>query len=523
MCGICGFATTDPARALSEETLLAMRETLAHRGPDDAGVHVDQMCGFAHRRLSIVDLEGGHQPMSNEDGTVWIVHNGEIYNHAELRPELESAGHRYASRSDTETLIHLYEQHGGELVHRLRGMFAFAVWDACAKRLLLVRDRLGIKPLYYTIDGSRILFASEIKALLASGVVEPRLNYDALPEFLALGYNVGETTLYRGVKRLPPGNRLVWQNGSVNIEQYWDLKYPAQPLQISEGEAVERFTELLTESVRLRLMSDVPLGVFLSGGIDSSAIAALMARLAGGRISTFSVGFAERDYSEFHFARQVAEAIDAEHHEITIKPADFFENLPMLIRHEDEPIRWPSSVALYFVSKLAREHVKVVLTGEGSDELLGGYAKYWAGVQNTRFAKTLGLLVPQPVRRMMARHVWKLPAPMKLKKLLSHSFLCRSSRPADLLFDNFYGIFNRDLQDLLLAPAAKTDARLDSVDPWAATVKFFNESGATSLLDRMLYADIKTYLVELLMKQDQMSMAASSCAAKRANMFCAAR
>jgi len=485
-----------------------MCDVMAHRGPDDSGVYLDSIAGLGHRRLSIIDLAGGHQPMSNEDGTVWIAYNGETYNHAAIRRELEAKGHRYASRSDTETLIHLYEEEGDEMVYRLRGMCAFAVWDKARRRLLLARDRLGIKPLYYTQAGGRLVFASEIKAILASGVIEPRLNFDALPEFLAFGYNVGGTTLYAGINKLPPGHRLAWQDGRVTVDQYWDLTYPPEPLRISEDAAAERFGELFSDCVRMRLMSDVPLGVFLSGGIDSSSIAAVMAQQVSEPIKTFSVGFHERNYSEFEFARELAASIGAEHHEVVIKPHVFFDELPKLIWHEDEPIRWPSSVPLYFVSKLASEHVKVVLTGEGSDELMAGYGKYWASVQNHRMAAALGWMVPESVRRRFgAGLVWRLPAPMKLRKLLWHSFLCRGNGPAELIYDNFYGIFNPDVQNDVLSAGAKQ--RVDSLDPWQPTVELFDRSTATCFLDRMLYADTKTYLVELLMKQDQMSMATS--------------
>jgi len=508
MCGICGFVTTDKALALPEEILRRMCDVMAHRGPDDSGVYLDGLAGLGHRRLSIIDLSGGHQPMANEDKSVWIAYNGEVYNHADLRPSLEAKGHRYASRSDTEALIHLYEEEGPEMVHRLRGMFAFAIWDAPRRRLLLVRDRLGIKPLYWAQAGGRLVFASEIKSILESGLIAPELNYDALPEFFAFGYNVGATTLYRGIHKLPPGHRMVWENGSSRIEQYWDIQYPPEPAKISEADAIERFTEIFFHCVKLRLMSDVPLGVFLSGGIDSSAIAAVMAKLNSEPIKTFSVGFAEREYCEFDYARELARSIGAEHHEVVLEPQNFFDNLPRLIWHEDEPIRWPSSIPLYFVSKLARENVKVVLTGEGSDELLGGYQKYWASTQNYAFARTVGLAIPQALRkRVLGRAVWHLPIPMKGRKLLWHSFLCRTNDPEDLIYDNFYGVFNKDLQDRLFAPVVR--GKLDSLDPWRPTMSYFRGNSATSLLDRMLYTDTRTYLVELLMKQDQMSMATS--------------
>jgi len=508
MCGICGFVTVEPARALAEDTLRKMCDVMAYRGPDDSGIYLDTIAGLGHRRLSIIDLVSGHQPMANEDKSVWLAYNGETYNHAELRKGLEAKGHQYSTRTDAESLVHLYEEEGDELVHKLRGQAAFAIWDGNRKRLLLVRDRLGIKPLYYAEVGGRLIFASEVKALLASGLVEPRLNYEALPEFLAIGYNPDATTLYAGVSKLAPGHKLVWQNGKVTIEQYWDLRYPPEPLDISEEEAVERFMSLLSDCVKMRLMSDVPLGMLLSGGLDSSAIAAMMTRLGVQMIKTFSVGFAEREYSEFDYAREVAQSLGTEHHEIVIEPQAFFDELPKLIYHEDEPIRWPSSVPGYFVSKLASEHVKVVLTGEGSDELLGGYSKFWASVQNYRMALSVGRLLPQALRsRVFSRLAWHLPVPIKIRKLLWHSFLCRTNRPEDLIYDNFCGLFNKDLQNELLVPAVSR--RLTSLDPWAGTLKHFNGNNASTLLDRMLYTDIKTSLVELLMRQDQISMRTS--------------
>lgn len=508
MCGICGFVASQPNLALSEDVLCAMRDTMVHRGPDDCGLYVDTHAGLGHRRLSIVDLAGGHQPMSNEDGSVWVAYNGETYNHMLLRPDLEAAGHRFATRSDTEVLLHAWEEYGDSFVDRLRGMFAFALWNKNRRRMLIVRDRLGIKPLYYAQSNGLLVFGSEIKAVLASGIVEPRLNLQALPEFLALGYNIGATTLFEGIRALPPGHRLVWEDGKTSIEKYWDLQYPQQPMQASENDAIEEFRSLFFDCVKMRLMADVPVGIFLSGGIDSSAIAAAMSRMVDEPIKTFSVGFAERNYSEFEYAREVAQMIGADHHEIVIEPRVFFDELPRLIRHEDEPIRWPSSVPLYFVSKLASEHVKVVLTGEGSDELLAGYGKYWASMQNDHFARGVGRLLPEALRkRVLKPFVWHLPVSMRYRKLLWHSFACRSSKPQDLVYDNFYAILSEDVQQKMLVTGIRD--RMNPGSAWSATLGLFEGNSARCLLDRMLYTDTKTYLVELLMKQDQMSMATS--------------
>ena len=347
MCGIAGIVATHALRPEDTGRVLRMRDVLAHRGPDGAGVFVDARAALGHRRLSIVDLAGGAQPLANEDETIQVVFNGEIYNHADLRPQLEAAGHRYHTRSDTETIVHAYEQWGDDCVQRFRGMFAFAIWDAPRRRLLLARDRLGVKPLYWARVGDRLLFASEIKAILESGLIEARANEAVLPEVLATRATAGEETLFRGIHKLMPGHVLTMADGHVQQRRYWDVPSAPEPASTAKGRAddAEAFRALLDESVRLRLMSDVPLGVFLSGGIDSSAIAGLMARRVG-RLQTFSVAFEDRACNELEYAREVAASIGAENHEVIVGERDFFGALPRLIWHEDEPIAHPSSVPL---------------------------------------------------------------------------------------------------------------------------------------------------------------------------------
>src|SRR5687767_6583677 len=379
MCGIAGIVTSEQLDPDDRARVPRMRDVIAHRGPDDAGLFADERAALGHRRLSIVDLAAGHQPLANEDDTIWIVFNGEIYNHAAVRPGLEAAGHRYRTRSDTETIVHAYEQWGDACVEHLRGMFAFAIWDAPRRRLLLARDRLGVKPLYWATAGSRLLFGSEIKSILESRLVRAEADEARLPELLSTRYLSGAETLFKGIHRLLPGHTLVFENGTVTTREYWDV--PAgrgddSLANLSEQDAVQQFRARLEEAVRIRLMADVPLGMFLSGGLDSSAVAALMAGMIDRPLQTFSVAFKQRAFSELDYARQVSTAIKADAHEIVIDEHDFFGSLPRLIWHEDEPIAHPSSVPLYFVSELARQHVKVVLTGEGSDELLAGYAKY---------------------------------------------------------------------------------------------------------------------------------------------------
>jgi asparagine synthase (glutamine-hydrolysing) len=525
MCGIAGFVSVDGLDDSAASRAIRMRDIITHRGPDEAGLHVDGFAALAHRRLSIVDLSTGQQPTCNEDGSVWIIFNGEIYNHADVRRELEAHGHVYRTKSDTETIVHAYEQWGDECVHRFRGMFAFAIWDAPKRRLLLVRDRLGIKPVYWTRAGGTLLFGSEIKAIFASDLIAPQANEDVLPEVLSTRYTAGTDTMFRGINKLLPGHRLVFENGRVDITQYWDvpvgspegLRYRRHDRKVDSAgsgsaglqacrDAVPRFRELLEESVRLRLMSDVPLGMFLSGGIDSSAIAAIMARMIDRPLETFSVAFKERAFNELEYAREVARAIGAKSHEIVIDDQDFFGALPKLVWHEDEPIAHTSSVPLYFVSALARQHVTVVLTGEGSDELLAGYGKYLRLSLNWRAGTVYERFVPEALRTSVANGVVPI-LPGRLGRLAKRTFLAMDRSPESMFFDNFASIRLRDQQSLLAPGLRAAATRANAYGP--SREYFEKPNGGSTLLDRLLYADIKTYLVELLMKQDQMSMATS--------------
>jgi asparagine synthase (glutamine-hydrolysing) len=508
MCGICGIAVPERLdRAVDKDTLVRMRESLTHRGPDDGGVYVNGNVGLGHRRLSIVDLAGGHQPMSNEDGSVWISYNGEVYNHRDLRPSLEERGHVYQTHCDTETIIHLYEERGPRAVEELRGMFAFAIWDQSRRRLVLARDRLGIKPLYYTLsDDGVICFASEIKALVEARAVRAELNYDALADYAANRSTSGEETLFRGVKRLLPGHTLVWSDGRIEIERYWDLSFAKPTDRLSDDQYVDQFSELFRESVRLRLMADVPLGMFLSGGIDSSAIVSVMSEMVAEPIKTFSVAFEERDANELEYARMVARAFGTDHHEIIVSPQQFFDALPSLVYQEDEPIAHPSSIPLYFVSKLASEHVKVVLTGEGSDELLAGYDKYRKTVFNLALGRAYHKSMPASARRAIENAVMKLNPASRARQKLSRTFLCLSPEIEDIYFDNF-SVFSRAMQRRLFT--RETVERMTERDPYRAPLELIGETDSGELLDQLLSADMKTYLHELLMKQDQMSMAAS--------------
>ena len=378
MCGICGLVSLDGA-AVDPDVLAAMNDTLVHRGPDSSGAFVEGNVGLAARRLAIIDLAGGDQPVGNEDGRIQVVQNGEIYNHAELRTRLERAGHRFATRSDTEVLVHLYEERGPAFVEELRGMFAIALWDRLERRLLLARDRFGIKPLYYRVAGGELSFASELKALLAMPGFSHEVDPDALEAYLAFNSIPAPLTIFAEARKLPPGHMLLWQGGAPALRRY------ARPRPVpagreraeNEGDLAEELRERLRDSVRAHLVSDVPVGVLLSGGIDSSALAALAARESSYRVSTFSIGFEERAFNELDQARLVAERYGTDHHELIVRP-DAVELLPRLAQAFDEPFADSSALPTYLVSELAAGTVKVALSGEGGDELFGGYHTYVA-------------------------------------------------------------------------------------------------------------------------------------------------
>src|SRR6058998_803006 len=419
MCGICGILYCGEERHVQRDTLAQMNAQIVHRGPDDDGFFVEGNVGLAMRRLSIIDIRTGQQPISNEDKSLWIVYNGEIYNHRELRSKLEARGHRYHTKSDTETIIHLYEEYGRDCVHHLRGMFAFAIWDRRSRRLFIARDRLGIKPLYYFYDGTKFVFGSEIKAILAYPGIKPEFNKNTLAEYLAFGYIAGPETMFAGIRKLLPGHTLeLDDSGEIKIESYWDLSVPADSERRPRGHYINGYRELLEECVASHLMSDVPLGVFLSGGLDSSAVAALTSKIRGEQIETFSVGYGEEAYSELPYAREVARHIGSRHHEVRLSRQEFFDSLPKLIWHEDEPIVWPSSVSLYSVARLARERVTVVLTGEGSDETLAGYTRYAWTLLNSRMDRVYRSAVPSALRQLVRRGIAAGPLGSSLRRKL---------------------------------------------------------------------------------------------------------
>lgn len=510
MCGIAGFVVSRvnglADREANETVLARMTGAIAHRGPDGEGFYTHPSGVFlGHRRLSIIDVATGGQPMANEEQTRWIVYNGEIFNHDSIRPELERAGHRYRTRCDTETILHGWEEYGVRSLERYRGMFAFALWDGPSQTLFCARDRLGIKPFYYYQTSKLFVFGSEIKALLEHPDVAADLNEGAIAEYLALGYNCGEETLYKNIRRLPAGHwlRLRVDGGPLEPEiiSYWDV--PAgEEISRSDADWITELRQRLEETVRMRLMSDVPLGVFLSGGLDSSLITAITRTLVKGPVQTFSVGYGESQYSELSEAAETSRVLGTEHHEVRVSMADFFGELPKLIRHEDEPICWPSSVSLYFVSRLAAERVKVVLTGEGADELFAGYERYR---YYTMFSRMLPYwrMLPAPVRGGLngwVQNSMLLSAAARRK--LGHTFVGRPDTFESLYLENFLCAFSRGQQTGLRGADPGEDV-------YKGYLRYWNSRQGQPTLQRLLYADQKTYLAELLMKQDQMSMACS--------------
>jgi asparagine synthase (glutamine-hydrolysing) len=505
MCGIAGFAFTDPHHPVDRELLDRMTGALRHRGPDADGSHFGPGVGMGHRRLSIIDLATGDQPIYNETRTVSIVFNGEIYNFPELARELEARGHTFATRSDTETIVHAYEAFGLEFVKRLRGMFAFALWDEPNRRLVLARDRAGKKPLYYHADGERLVFASEIKALLQDSSIKRRISAEGLSDYFTFGAIPAPGTVFQDIQQVPPGHILVWERGRARVHEYWDVVFdptgPATP-----GAAEEAFAALFDEAVKMRMVADVPLGAFLSGGVDSSAVVASMARQSGRPVVTTSVGFAERSHSELEHAGAVARALGTEHHALVVKP-DAIADLPKLVWHLDQPFADSSALPTYYVSRAARERVTVALSGDGGDELFAGYERRY-GIH--RLEQRLRRLIPGPVRRgvlaPLARlypRTDRLPRPLRLKLVLSN--LGQSFERA---YFNDMSLFLDEEKRALCTPEFLAQARAH--DPIAAFARHFDRVRDADPLSRVLYVDFKTRLAnEILVKVDRMSMACS--------------
>jgi len=509
MCGICGVALSSRSGAEVERSMIErMRDVITHRGPDGAGMFVQGRIGLGHRRLSIVDPEAGQQPMASDDGAIQIVYNGEVYNHPEIARRLEAEGHHYHTHCDTESVLKLYEEHGSQTPTHLRGMFAFAIWDQKRETLFIARDRFGVKPLYYAVtDDGSLYFGSEIKSILASGVIHGAFDKTSLPEYLSSHSTFGQGTMFSGVRRLEAGHTLTWRDGVITIERYWDLSFAHEGEDTrNEADVIAEYDEMFREAVRMRLMADVPLGTFLSGGIDSAAITAVMANLIDEPVRTFSVAFEEREANELVYARMVAKKFGTEHREVIVSAAEFWDALPQMIWQEDEPIAHPSSIPLYFVSKLAAEHVKVVLTGEGSDEVLGGYNRYRVTMYNMRYGSAYERMVPDGGRSLVRGAIDSLPRGSKIRQKLNRTFLTLPADITTLYMDNF-AVFSRQRLDGLWSPAMRE--KLGLLSPYVTAEQYYASSDAHTMLNKLLYVDTKTYLHELLMKQDQMSMAAS--------------
>jgi len=497
MCGICGIVNFDRSEPVDPDLVERMTTAMVHRGPDDDGYFVEANAGFGHRRLSIIDLGGGKQPIFNEDGSILIVFNGEIYNYAELTAKLTGLGHTFQSRSDTEAIVHAYEQYGDACVDHLRGMFAFAIWDRRCKRLLVARDRLGIKPLYfYQCDGF-LAFASEIKSLLQIPAVSRVVNPEALEPYLTLRYVPGPQTMFKGISKLQPGHLLVMDAHGVRIRKYWDLKYRRDE-GISSEDYLGRFQELFEESVKLRLVAEVPLGVFLSGGLDSSAILAVMSKLRGReRIKTFSVGYEvpstqEDSVNEFEYARLAAKAFGAEHHEFKLTAADFRDSLTDLVWYLDEPLADDSCIPLYFIARLARKHITVVLSGEGADEILAGYGIYKRMLAIEAAYEQFPRLTPWVARN--------------LASVFPGQVVQRYARWASLPMEERYRGVSMGMPTALRCELLGRQAGQTAADD---AFRFcFEAVPKKDVLNRMLYADAKIWLPDdLLLKADKMTMA----------------
>jgi len=502
MCGIAGFvesSQTPSPRSLEASRALVHRmcDVIRHRGPDDEGVWVDHGVALGMRRLSIIDLSTGHQPIHNEDESIWIVFNGEIYNFRELRRELEAAGHRFYTATDTEVIVHAYEQWGTGAIGRLRGMFGLAVWDANARRLLVARDRIGIKPMHYATVNGRLYFGSELKSLLEAPDLPRDLDPAALDHYLSFLYTPRDASIIKSVRKLPPGHLLTWTDGQIAIEQYWQM--PAtEGFRGSEEEAVQQLRAVLSDAVRSHMVSDVPLGAFLSGGVDSSLVVGLMSEASAARVKTFSIGFHEPGFNELQHARRVADHFGTEHHEFVVEP-DGVGILDRLISHFDEPFADSSAIPTWYVSEMARRHVTVVLSGDGGDELFGGYDRYLPHPRVLAFDR----YSPRALRHVAAIAASRLPHGARGKNFLRHVGRDKQGRYLDAI--RFFGT---DEKPALLT--AEFRRAIDAPDPELRLAQHFERFARLPWPSQMMRFDAETYLPEdVLTKVDRMSMAHS--------------
>lgn len=503
MCGIAGIVRNDE-QTVDVELLRRMADSIRHRGPDDEGFYVNGSAGLAMRRLAIIDVKGGQQPIHNQDSSSWIVFNGEIYNYQLLRSELEELGHRFYTNSDTEVIVHAYDQYGADCPKYLRGMFAFAIWDERNRQLFLARDRVGKKPLLYAHLANQFVFASEFGALLLHPEISREADCEALHHYLTFMCVPAPLTAYKSIRKLEPGHSLFWKDGAIKLERYWQPDF-SKKIAITEEEAGDRAIEILRESVKLRLISEVPLGAFLSGGIDSSAVVALMAQESDKKVQTFSIGFDEQDFSELHHARRVAEHVGADHHEFVVRP-DAMEVLPTLVEHYGEPYADSSAIPTYYVSRETRKHVTVALNGDGGDECFAGYERYAA----MQFAETYHKL-PRALRRGLIEQAFGLlPAGSTSKSKLTKAkrFMEAASLPRIDRYLRWVSAFDSKTKMAIYSDdfrhaMSEVHSRA-CLEPWLGPV---NGSG---IVDAALLTDTMTYLPnDLLVKVDIASMAVS--------------
>ena len=511
MCGICGKISLK--EAVSENLMHKMCGVLEHRGPDDGGVWVgiagmdsrfrgNDKCGnvgLGHRRLSVIDVSSaGHQPMSNEDGSIWLVMNGEVYNFPELRETLERKGHVFRSHTDAETIIHLYEEKGVDCLGDFRGPFAFALWDSKRERLFLARDKIGKKPLHYAYKNGTLIFGSEIKAILQDPEVSVEVNRDRISDYLTYGYTPTPESMFKGIMKLPPAHFMIYEKGKIRLEKYWELDF-SKKIKMSEQEYCDKTLELLEEATRIRMISDVPLGAFLSGGVDSSAVVYMMSKLSSRPVKTFSIGFEEQEYSELKFAKIIADRFGTEHKEYIVKP-NAIEVLPKLVWHYNEPYADSSALPSYYVAKMTRQDVTVALNGDGGDECFGGYERFMAA----RFAEYLKI-VPGNLLRSIAD---RLPESLGLKDFRTRlkRFLLMASRPYRERHYNWVSVFRDSDKGDLFSDAFKNEIR--NRNSFAYLDNAFNKCRSKDVVDRVMSADIRTNLLDdLLVKMDIATMA----------------
>lgn len=500
MCGIAGMVSAAAGEQVDGELIHRMCQAIVHRGPDDEGIYVKNGIGLGMRRLSIIDLAGGHQPVCNEDGSIWIVYNGETYNFPELREELLKRGHKFSTHTDTECIVHLYEEMGADCVRKLRGMFAFALYDERRRKLLLARDRLGKKPLHYALDGERLWFASEIKSILAVAPELAVVDHEALLQYMYFGYVPDPLTAFTTIWKLPPGHLLEFANGKIDVRQYWDLPQFGAHSPRSEEECLEEMERRLAEAVKIRLISDVPLGALLSGGTDSSTVVALMARASARPVKTFAIGFKNEDFNEAKYARMVAETFGTDHHEMIVEP-NVLETVERLSGSLEEPFGDSSMLPTYFVSCMARKHVTVALSGDGGDEMFAGYGRYGIHQRRKVFER-----IPGGVRRFYREKVYpRLPGNVRGRKFSYNVALPWRERYVDGI--SFVPAFEREM------PLLSQEFRATLVecgDPQEVMFRYFDQAPANDPVSQMLYVDAKTYMVaDILTKVDRMSMATS--------------